>query len=146
MIFNIIHFAAATKPNQLVCTPKTATEKPKCANNFLISLFQRAIFVRMEEVLGVPSFLNSGCLPTKTSVFNDYMQFREEGVTSGKWEQNVPFSEVVRTVSECVKEQRETTDMPTLFSSDTVKAYRKVSEVVIQARSLLKTPKARRKK
>ena len=86
----------------------------------------------MAGVLGKPFSLCSGCLPTKVCIYNLYLKMREEGVKSGNWAHNIPISEVVKTVSECVKDQWDKTEITSVFFTEPVKAERKISEVVMK--------------
>ena len=100
----------------------------------------------MAGIFGKPSSFCSGCLPTKASIYNLYLTMREEGVESGKWPHNIAISEVVKTVSERVKDQWDKTEITSLFFTEPLKAERKVLEVVMKMKTLLKTPVDRRKK
>ena len=91
----------------------------------------------MAGVLGKPSSLCSGCLPTKVCIYNLYLEMREEGVKSGKWAHNIPIGEVVKNVSEGVKDQGDKTEITSLFFTDPVKAERKISDVVLKCSKLL---------
>ena len=90
--------------------------------------------------LGVLAYLDSGCLPTKTSTYNHYLRIREEGVKEGRWKVNTPISEICKAVSDDVRTQWEKTSIPTLFTADPKKASKVISDLVAEARSLLKTP------
>ena len=95
-------------------------------------------------VLGVPAFLDSGCLPTKASIYNCYLKIREEGVKDGRFKVNSPISEICKTVGHDVRAQWEKTTIPTLFTSNPKKASKLISDLVTDVRSLLKTPIDRR--
>ena len=96
------------------------------------------------QVLGLPSQLDHGSLPTKLSVFNHMLKIRKEKERAGIWKHNTPLSEVVKKVSSDLKTQWEKTDIPTYFQIDQVKAHRKVLEVLQYAKQLTKIPVHRR--
>ena len=95
--------------------------------------------------LGVPAFLESGCLPTKSSIYNHYLRIREDDVKEGRWKVNSPISEICKTVSDDVWAQWEKTTIPTLFSSNPKQASKIISYLITEARSLLETPLSHKK-
>ena len=94
--------------------------------------------------LGVPAFLDSGCLPTKLSIFNHYLMIREEGLKEGRWKFNTPISDICKAAIEDVKTQWEKTEIPTFFKSNPRKALRWINDIVTDAKLLLKIPTERR--
>ena len=107
--------------------------------------FQICNRLRMTDV-GVPTRLDTGCLPTKKSIFNHHLKIREEGVEEGRWKENTPVSQVCKTTFNDVKTQWEKTSIPSLFSVDPKKAMKMMVQVVLDTRSLLKLPIKRRTK
>ena len=89
--------------------------------------------------LGVPAFLDSGCLPTKLSIFNHYLRIREEGLKEGRWKVNTPINNICKVVIEDVKAQWEKTEIPTFFT-----AHPRINDIVTDAKLLLKIPIERR--
>ena len=94
----------------------------------------------MADLLGVASFFDTGCLPTKVSVYNHYLKTRENGVKGGRWKSNIATSEVIKIVKEDVKCQWERTQIPTLFPTNPKKAERLITSTIEEAKTLLKIP------
>ena len=71
----------------------------------------------MTGVLGEPGDLQTGCLPTKKSVYNLYKKILDDMIKSGQWKQgNVKTAEIAKLVSKEVSVQWGKTDIPTLFT------------------------------
>ena len=95
-------------------------------------------------MFGTPIFLDSGCLPTKASIFNHSLAVKKKKEAEGVWRHNTVLSDVVKVVREDVKNLWDKTSIPNYFDTDPGKADRKVLEVLKQGRILLKTPISRR--
>ena len=61
----------------------------------------------MADLLGVAAFFDIGCLPTKVSVYNHYLNTCENFVKGGRWKRNIATSEVIKIVKKDVKCQWE---------------------------------------
>ena len=96
----------------------------------------------MASILGVPTPLDEGSLPTKASIFNQYLQVRSDGITSGRFKQNTPLSEISKVVLTDVKSQWDKTHIPSIFSTDPVKAQRMITNVLIESKAMMKVPVA----
>ena len=84
----------------------------------------------MADLLGVASFFDTGCLPTKVSVYNHYLKTRENGVKGGRWKSNIATSEVIKIVKEDVKCKWKRTKIPTLFLTNPKKAERLITSTI----------------
>ena len=93
--------------------------------------------------LGVLANLPNGALPTSLSVFNFSLKIRQDLVKkNGK--QNIPNSDIVKTVFSAVKSIWKKTEIPNLCDSDPKKAERKIDFVIKKGKQLKKTPVERR--
>ena len=93
---------------------------------------------------GNPIFLDKGCLPTKSAVFNHSLALRKKLESGGVWRHNTPISEIVKAVSDDVKEQWAKTSIPNYFDTDQEKADKRILDVLKQGKMFLKTPVTRR--
>ena len=71
--------------------------------------------IRISNLFAVPVFLDTGCLPTKLSIFNHYLQTRDDGVKTGKWKSNTSLSEISKVISDDINILWGKTAIPTLF-------------------------------
>ena len=97
-----------------------------------------------KKFLGTPAPLEQGTLPTKLDIYNHALYIRKVMESEGSWKQNTKIFEVVKRVSEDIKNQWDKTDIPTFFETEPEKAERKVREVLKSGKNLTKTPVSRR--
>ena len=93
--------------------------------------------------LGVLANLPDGALPTSLSVFNFSLKIRQDLVKE-TGQQNIPNSDIVKTVFSAVKSIWKKTEIPNLCDSDPKKAERKIDFVIKKGKQLKKTPVERR--
>ena len=98
----------------------------------------------MAGLLGVPAPLDQGSLPTKVSIYNHYLKVRSDGINSGRWKLNALLTELSKVVLADVKIQWHKTYIPSIFSTDPVKAQRMILNVLAESKAKMKIPVAHR--
>ena len=98
-----------------------------------------------KKILGTPTPLDQGTLPSKLDICNHALHIRNVMENSGVWKQNTKLNEVANKVSEDIKAQWVKTDIPNIFDTEPEKVVRKVVEVLKKGKLLTKTPVSRRK-
>ena len=71
-----------------------------------------------KKILGTPTPLDQGTLPSKLDICNHALHIRNVMENSGVWKQNTKLNEVANKVSEDIKAQWVKTDIPNIFDTE----------------------------
>ena len=95
-------------------------------------------------VLGVPSRMNEGYLPTALEIYNHYLKVKQEKEDSGEWTHNISNNTVIKVICSDIKNVWDRTQIPNILTAQMRKSQKKVSDIIHKAKNLMKkSPKIR---
>ena len=95
-------------------------------------------------VLGVPSWMNEGFLPTLLKIYNHYLKVKQEKEDSGEWTHNISNNTVIKVICSDIKDVWDRTQIPNILTAQMRKSQKKVSDIIHKTKNLMKkSPKKR---
>ena len=89
-------------------------------------------------VLGVPSRMNEGYLPTALEIYNHYLKVKQEKEDSGEWTHNISNNTVIKFICSDIKDIWDRTQIPNILTAQMRKSQKKVSDIIHKAKNLMK--------